>query len=659
MVIHIEEFTTPEKHFNSILSAVEHTGECIVETPGAIYTLNPNALERLTRLLKTLTTTNFFPMLKDRGPGCDGCIPIREKNLSLAVTSLKMGKHRKAQKDLKEIEIKDYAQCKECEKVTFNIISRLEEVLELTQISVTDFTRTPVITSFSKYFPQKYQVEEEYEVPIPGGVSFRVRLLNTERGIYYDPLLPVESLGIKAMNTLNKVIKKIGESSSPRKTMETELDGTLLSVANNYLYGLGNIQYMIYDKKLTDIYIYPTGVVEVSSYDRDMECTLKLTSRGLEDLASSYRRLTGEYFFESDPLSTYFWEEHNCRISAIGYTGNYTKKPDFAIRIWPEKPWHILNFVHVGSMDFETAAILTAAANFGVGAIIGGGRGTGKSTMLQTFLFMMPRQTRKIALLTAREIHSWFTERRFRISEMRVHTGDEVSSKGVPISRAVKQMLVHGESSYILFNEIKYREEAIPFFTAAAAAGMSSLLTTLHTDSAEGVIQRLLLDFNIPVTALRTIRWIPMTILNRKAGSAYKRRVFGDLVEVLPFREDPLKEDKIKHLITYNTKRETWTYAGVEKLTDKNMKDFVKESDFLRIEGEQRGLDSKGVAEYILLFRDVYKEIYNMYQGPPNTDAFLSLMEHLFVSFPKKGFEGKDRNKILRKWRICVKHQQI
>ncbi len=657
MVIHIEEFTTPEKHFSDILSAVEHTGECIVETPGAIYTLKPDALERLTRLSKTLSTTNFFPMLRDRGPGCDGCIPEREKNLSRAVTSLKRGKHRKAQKYLKDIVIKDYTQCKGCETVTFDIVSRLEEVLELTQISVTDFTRTPVITSFSKYFPEKYRVEEEYEVPIPGGLSFRVRLLDTERGIYYDPLLPVESLGIKGMNTLNKAIKKIGESSSPRKTMENELDeGTLLSVANNYLYGLGNIQYLIYDKKLTDIYIYPSGAVDVSSYDRDMECTLKLTSRGLEDLASSYRRLTGEYFFESNPLSIYFWEKHNCRISAIGYTGNYTKKPDFAIRIWPEKPWHILNFVHVGSMDFETAAILTAAANFGVGAIIGGGRGTGKSTMLQTFLFMVPRHARKIGLFTAREIHSWFTERRFRISEMRVHTGDEVSSRGVPISRAVKQMLVHGESSYILFNEIKYREEAIPFFTAAAAAGMSSLLTTLHTDSAEGVVQRLLLDFDIPVTALRTIRWIPMTILDRKAGSAYKHRVFGDLVEILPFKEDPLKEDKIKHLITYDAKREAWTYAGVEKLTDKNMKDFVKESDFLHIEGERRGLNNEGVAEYILLFRDVYKEIDNMYPlEAPNADTFLDLMEHLFTSFPKKGFGGKDRDKILRKWRVCIK----
>ena len=116
MVIHIEEFTTPEKHFSSILSAVEHTGECIVETPGAIYTLNPNALERLTRLLKTLSTTNFFPMLRDRGTGCDGCIPVREKNLSHAVTSLKRGKHRKAQKYLKDIEIKDYTQCKECKE---------------------------------------------------------------------------------------------------------------------------------------------------------------------------------------------------------------------------------------------------------------------------------------------------------------------------------------------------------------------------------------------------------------------------------------------------------------------------------------------------------------------------------------------------------------
>jgi len=661
MVIKVDVFE-PEEMFQAILEKVEEVGECIVETPGAVYTLTPEAVSRLQNLSAILRTANISLLLRDRGAGCDTCVQDRSRVVYAAISSITKGKPASAVELLTNIPTRNLAQCQECETDTQEEVSNLREAVKLARLDMSDFTRTPVITSFTKYIPRQAQIDTEYDVVLPGGISFRVRWLRTPAGFYYDPILPVETLSIKERTILNNITRRLASSSKPPEEMVKDLlneyeSPVVHSILSNFVHGLGDLQYLIYDKRLTDIYIYPTGIVEVSAHDRDLKCTLRITSHGLENLAAAFRRLTGEYFYESDPLSTYFWDQHNCRLSAVGYTGNFTGKPDFAIRLWPEKPWHVLDLIDKGALDFETAAVLTVGANLGVGVILGGGRGSGKSTFLQTFLFMIPRYTRKVALMTAREIHRWFSERRFRISEMRVHTGQEVSARGVPIDRAVKQMLVHGESAYIIFNEIKYREEAVPFFTAAAAAGMSSILTTMHASNAGGIVQRLGIDYELPATALRTIRWIPVTGVVQKPGSIYKRRVFRELSEVLPFKKDPITEGKVKPLIKYDPATDGWWYAGADdtggRLTDATVEDFVRESNFLTRAGAMRGLDTKGVAEYILLFRDFYQEVFDIQGAPPDPDTFSTYMECLFASFPEEGFTGKDRQDILRRWRLC------
>ncbi len=633
----------------------------MLETPAAVYTLKPRAVNRLLRLSERFRDTNVSPLLRERGPGCEGCVGERERSVFMAISAMRRGRASESKEILKDIPFRDLPQCDRCRTDTLRVLKPLLEAADLVSLRVEDFTRTPVITSFTKDVPQGAMVDKEYHVPVPGGTSFVVRLLSSPGGYYYDPVLPVETLRVKDRIALNKLTRALAGSAKPPEEKAGELlansgreSSMIASIVENFINGLGDLQYLIHDKNLTDIYVYPSGVVEVSTRDRDLKCTLRFTSRGLENLASAYRRLTGEYFYETDPLSTYFWAEHNCRISAVGYSGNYTGRPDFAVRIWPERPWHILDLVHRKALDFETAALLTAGANLGAGTILGGGRGSGKSTMLQTFMFMIPKSRRKIALMTARELHRWFGEHGFRISEMRVHTGEEVSAQGVPIARAVKQMLVHGESAYVIFNEIKYREEVVPFFTAAAAAGMSAILTTMHADNAEGVVQRLAIDFQLPLTALRTIRWVPVATLDQKAGSVFKRRVLGEVAEVLPFRADPIEEGKVKQLIRYDHRKERWEYAGVEEVTDENLADFVRESEFLTREGESRGLDPSGLAEYILLFRDAYREVYNMHQGPPDSDMFSTYMECLFRSFPEEGFTGRERQEILRRWRVCI-----
>jgi|Deesub1362B_J571_1020462.scaffolds.fasta_scaffold00660_7 Flp pilus assembly CpaF family ATPase len=641
------------KLFPTVLGEVERHGEAVVETQSAVYILRPEAVERLREYSSTIAGADLSRLYRARAPSCGDCINRRRRAVGEAVALLLKGDAESGKRLLEEV-VTQRGGLPECEECTLDALRVLKPLMALSaKLGVEDFTRIPVVSSFTKVSLKGAELVEEYLVRIPGGQSFTVRILREHGRYWYDPVLPVEVLSPDERELLNRVMRAIVSSAEPpEKVVEGVLEeagatGSLLKpVLDAYISGLGDLQFLLYDRKhLTDIFVYPNGIVTVSSYDRDMECTLRLTRRGLETLATSYRLVTSEELSESSPLSAHFWEEHNCRISALGYTANYTKRPDFAIRLWPEKPWHVLNLVERGALDTTLAALLTAGMNLGAGMIIGGGPGSGKSTLLQAAIFMIPRGRRKVAFLTAREIHSWFSEHRFRISEMRVHTSEEVTMQGAPISRALKQALIHGDAIWI-FNEIKFEDEARPFFTAAAAAGQSAVLTTMHAKSALGIVQRLQVDFRLPVTVLRVIKWIPVAVAVQKPGSTKKHRLIRELTEVLPFKRDPVDENAIKSLVKYS--RRKWEYVGVGEITDHNAEDFVRESPFLTTMGELSGLDAHGVGELILLFRDIYDRVLEW--GVPEPELFTSLMEALFSSFPEEGFSGSEREEVFERW---------
>ncbi len=655
-----------QKLFPKILDDVRRHGEAVVETPSAVYVLKPEAVSRLKEYASALNKIPVVQLCRPHSTGCEDCVAERRRLLGAVISGFSAGDAAAGRASIGRLlsQNEDLPECDECLE---EAKAALEPLLQLSPtLDVEDFSRVPVVSSFTKVAVRGAEVVDEYAVLLPEGQSFTVRILRERRtGRYwYDPVLPVETLSAEERDILRRVREAVGSAAAGshedlRAVWLRELErhgarGNLLKpVLEPYFEGLWDIQFLLYDRDhLTDIFIYPNGVVTVSTYERDMDCTLRLTRKGLERLAEGYRLATGQSFSRSHPMSICFWEEHNCRISALGYTANHPEKPDFAIRLWPEKPWHVLNLVVRKAIDTATAAVLTAGANLGAGMIFAGGPGSGKSTMLQTVLFMIPREWRKVAFLTAREIHSWFFEHRFRISEMRVHTSDEVTAEGVPIFRAVKQALVHGTAVWI-FNEIKYRDEAGPFFTAAAAAGQSSVLTTMHAGSASDIVHRLHVDFKLPATVLRVIRWIPVLMLVRGAGAASKRRFLSELTEVIPFRRDPIEEEALRSIIRRRGRR--WEFAGVGELTSSNAEDFVRESPFLVSAGETAGLDPFGVGELILLFRDVYDRILE--RGVPSPERMTSLMGALFAALSDETFTGEagERQEVFERWVLRAK----
>lgn len=517
-----------------------------------------NNKEKEEALKKFISALSAASIHFETGPHC---LPCRDRRVSFFVdfvAAAEEGDREKLHALISMLPSESFKGCRRCtEKAREELVKLIEAMPD---ISLSDFTIAPS-AALSMRQEVHGEVVESYTVR-----DATVRIIEHRGEYYYDIVTPIFTLNLRERSAISEALEIMKRKAISVSNAEPVIRSVcaergvpyqkVASIFDTYYRKMGDIQYLIEDTNLTDIFINSQGRVVVVHYDYgEMDTTLTLTKEGLRTLAASYERLSGKPFDSSSPYSVFFWDEHNARISIAGYVANYSGVPELAIRIWPPEPWNVLELVRRGSLDLRCAALVNLLVYSGCAFIVGGDRGGGKSTFLQATLFMLPRKSRKVAILTDREIHRFFYENDFRISELRVHTGDAVSSQGIPIKDAVSFMLVFGESQLILFNEIKYREEAKPFFGTTAVAGMSSIATTMHADDPEGILHRLIYSFDLDPEAIRNIDFIIMTQVLRDV-TGRRRRALTRISEILSFRKNPLHEGRILDLVRFNG--ESW-----------------------------------------------------------------------------------------------------
>lgn len=621
-----------------IFDEVVRVGECSVETPTASYILKPEIAERLKRLSEAIDSLDYSKITREREE-CRKCSEEREVLIFKLIELIKKGKCLEAGLLLDRIPEPEIRR-KGCEECTSTARRELKKIVDLChRLRFSDFSVRLSIEAVSKKLPENYEVAERYRTKLG-----EIRILYSNGRYYYDPSLGSEDLAPREKSIFSMLVAKVASGVTDYREMLSHLcrkyggdEARLSKIASTYFEGLGSLQYFIEDKRLTDVYVTQRGEISVEHYDYGfMNSTVRPTIRELHNIAHGLRMVSGLPFDDSHPTLQFFWEEKNCRISASGYTANYTGNPEYAVRIWPEKPWSVIDLIKRRSLSVEAAALVTLLVNMGCGCIIAGDRGAGKSTFMQALLLTIPSFSRKVCLMTAREIHKWFYEKDFNLSEFRVHTGDEVTVEGIPIAQAVKQMLIHGESRFVLFNEIKFREEAVPFFTVAAAAGVSSILTTMHANDAPSVITRLMIDFGLPLEALRNIDLI-ITLRSFRYRETMKRRALLAVTEILPFREDPVREERLLDILSFDPGEWRWRVLDTQSL--------VRISKFVRSRLKSTGMSVESLDAMRVCIEEIYRRLVRGNAGP---EEVRRSMDAFFLSFDPD-LDREENLRILRR----------
>lgn len=544
--------------FKEFFKTVKEGKSTTVSKSSTIYILNE---EKFNQLKKHVDMVENLEIPYRNKLFCEECKDERFQLLHKFIKKNEEGEKEEAALLIKKIPKRAQPICKQCHNEAVILLKHVVEILP--EINYSDFyTTSKAAYAFNK-------VVAGDEIDSYNILNSKVRIIQTPEGIkYYDMETLNQTMG-------NKERQVIADITQIMKTKGTQIEESYQIIKetcenknldpikiqkffNDYYLKLGDLQYLIQDESITDIFVFANGRVSLSHQNYGlMECTLCFTPVGLKSLSLAYERISGKPFSYTSPYSVFYWDDENVRISIVGYVANYTSMPELAIRKFPTYPWSILELIKRGSLNCEMAAMLNIFVYSGASIIIGGDKGGGKSTLMQSFLYMIPKLDRKLAILTDREIHKWFYENDFRISELRVHSGDETSAQGIPIKDAVSFMLIFGDSRLTIFNEIKYVEEARPFFGTTAVAGVNSIVTTIHAGSSEGILHRLIYSFDLDPEAIRNIDFIVMALPEKDLKGNIKRMV-SRVTEIQKFKRNPLEEEKLVDIAKYNKIKEKW-----------------------------------------------------------------------------------------------------
>ena len=313
----------------------------------------------------------------------------------------------------------------------------------------------------------------------------------------------------------------------------SQMIGDLSEVIYRQSVGLGIFDVLLKDSHIEDVYldapctenrIYVTlnGLRGLNSHMR-CRTNLMVEEREMSNLITNLNISSGLRFSQSDPVLETDLRGYDARATLIGYPLS-PKGNALAIRKHSVRPWTLTRMIFNGTINPEQAGILSFLVDNRCTFLICGPRGAGKSSMLSALMFEFPREQRILTIEDTLELPC---------DPMR-HLGYKVQSillddrlGGDELSRAEEALRVSlrlGESSLVL-GEVRGEEATTLYRSMRVGRAGSSVMGTIHGDSAESVYHRVVDDLGIPAESFSATDIILTmgTMCARSNGSIVRR----------------------------------------------------------------------------------------------------------------------------------------
>ena len=314
-------------------------------------------------------------------------------------------------------------------------------------------------------------------------------------------------------------------------TMINSLSDTVF----RYTAGLGIFDILLTDPRLEDIYVDAPcdrnriHVTLNSSDNQHLRCrtNLMIDRSEMRNLISSLKRDSGLPFCETSPVLETDIKGYDARATAIGYP----MSPDgdaVALRKHSAVPWTLTKMISNGTMDHDTAGLLSFLVNMRSTFLIGGARGSGKSSLLSAMMFEFPLSQRILTIEDTKELPADKMRRMgYKVQSMLIDDRRETAAKRS--DEALRVSLRLGESAIIL-GEVRGEEARTLYQSMRTGKAGSSIMGTIHGDSARSVYERVVHDLNIAPEAFMSTDVIVTMGTKRERGSAEQTRDLNELV---------------------------------------------------------------------------------------------------------------------------------
>jgi type IV secretory pathway ATPase VirB11/archaellum biosynthesis ATPase len=328
---------------------------------------------------------------------------------------------------------------------------------------------------------------------------------------------------------------------------ERETTIILLSdIVSRYTVGLGIFEVLMADDRIKDIYVdapcrdnpLHVTVNGIHGANEVRRCITNVVASEDEvgKLASRLRQYSGRPFSEAFPIMETDVEGYDSRATVIGPPLSPAGTA-VALRRHSRTPWTLLKLAVNGSLDAETAGILSYLMDGRTTMLICGARGSGKSSLLSAMMFEFPTSQR---ILTIEDTLELPTRRMqslgYKVQSLFVDSRMDRSNEEMA-DQALRVSLRLGESAIVL-GEVRGREAQTLYQSMRAGRAGSSVLGTIHGDSASSVFERVVHDMGIPKEAFLATDIVLTMGLIRPGGSTRSIRRLMEVAECRRVNDD-------------------------------------------------------------------------------------------------------------------------
>ena len=389
----------------------------------------------------------------------------------------------------------------------------------------------------------------------------RVRAILAEHKVSEEELRDFEKSREAFYYLERDLIKRVSQELNIPLT-EKRID-ELAKILLRYTAGFGILERLVADENITDIYINsPIGsspiFIQHAEFE-ECETNIIISQREAENWATKFRLYSGRPLDEANPVldTELNLPEGRARVAI-------TTKPltpeglSFAFRRHRDKPWTLALFIKKKMITPLFAGLMNFIVSGGRSFLVAGGRGSGKTSLLQAIMLEIPKKYRIIVLEDTLELPvPQMRELGFNIERLKARSVITKVESELPAEEALRTALRLGDSALII-GEIR-STEALTLFEAMRIGALAHVVAgTIHGESAYGVFDRVVNDLKVPKTSFKAVDII---IISANLKSADGIRRFKRVVEVVEVRknweEDPLRENAFVPLMIYNAKEDS------------------------------------------------------------------------------------------------------
>jgi flagellar protein FlaI len=267
-------------------------------------------------------------------------------------------------------------------------------------------------------------------------------------------------------------------------------------ILRKHTHGYGLLADLFADTGVSDVFVTapaPDNPLRVRIDDETVPTNVRLTTGGVDALASRFRRESGAGFSRADPTLDTAVRIGGRQVRVAGVTAPASDGTAFAFRAHDEDVWTLPALVANDTLTAAAGALLSLAVERGRSLLVAGPRGAGKTTLLGALLWEIPPAVRTVVIEDTPELPVGPLQNDGR-DVQQLRTGGEDAQ--LDPAGALRTALRLGNGALVV-GEVRGAEARVLYEAMRVGANSEAVLGTIHGDGAAATYERVVSDLGV------------------------------------------------------------------------------------------------------------------------------------------------------------------